>query len=370
MLNDKPTIVFDVDDTISTNFKRLSYDKCVPVTDVINKLNYLHDVLGYRIVLYTARGMVSCNGDIAKIIQKNKAILEKWLEQNNVHYDELRFGKPLGDMYVDDKAMNVDTFLKSEFCEVIGGGSGSKITRLGYLIKKDLKTEAECTMFKNWVDDNKHMCLYPKVVSYLYNYVYMYYVKGETLANQKITFGDLNAVCKTIERFGQESFNVFNLQHHIDSLMKNYGFDSDFDKIILYVFNELKANESEIKKYASYCHGDCILSNIVKENGQAYYFIDPRYERTSSTYLLDFAKLRMSLQGYEYIFGISEIKQDENIVEHLDWYLKDKQIFKYVVLFQLMHICRLYRYKNEFEKPVVKQMALEVKKEYEELLNS
>jgi len=33
-----------------------------------------------------------------------------WLEEHSVPYDQLIFGKPYGDVYVDDKAVNANDF--------------------------------------------------------------------------------------------------------------------------------------------------------------------------------------------------------------------------------------------------------------------
>ena len=87
--------VFDIDDTICNN-KNRDYENAIPYKEVIDKINYLY-ANGATIKLYTSRGMVSCNGDIEKIIAKNKDVLERWLEKNNVKYNELIFGKPLGE---------------------------------------------------------------------------------------------------------------------------------------------------------------------------------------------------------------------------------------------------------------------------------
>ena len=117
-------LVFDIDDTICNN-KNRDYENAIPFKDVIDKINKLHKQ-GAKITLYTSRGMVSCNGDLEKIIKKNKPILEKWLKKNKVEYDELIFGKPLGDMYVDDKAINVNDFINQDF-KILNGHSGYKV---------------------------------------------------------------------------------------------------------------------------------------------------------------------------------------------------------------------------------------------------
>ena len=129
------SFVFEIDDTICNTINR-DYENAMPYCDVIAKINKLHEE-GAKIKLYTSRGMVSCNGDLEKIIAKNKDVLERWLKKNNVQYDELIFGKPLGDMYIDDKAMNVREFLSQEFCS-LSGHSGYSVTRIGNIVKKEM----------------------------------------------------------------------------------------------------------------------------------------------------------------------------------------------------------------------------------------
>ena len=75
-------LVFDIDDTISVHTNR-DYVNAKPVQPVIDKLNRLHDE-GYYIKLFTGRGQVSCNGDLNLIIERNKDVLETWLEKHGV----------------------------------------------------------------------------------------------------------------------------------------------------------------------------------------------------------------------------------------------------------------------------------------------
>lgn len=61
---------------------------------------------GNKIVLYTARKMKTHSGSLGRI---NKDIVEETLYQlriNGIFYDEIYFGKPAADYYIDDKAIN------------------------------------------------------------------------------------------------------------------------------------------------------------------------------------------------------------------------------------------------------------------------
>ena len=111
------TIVFDLDDTICTpNLEfpdtKTRYGNALPIHSVIVRMNKLKKA-GYRIVIHTARRMVTHKGDIELIKQDVEQITIDWLEYYGVPYDELIFGKPYADTYyVDDKAMNLDDFYK------------------------------------------------------------------------------------------------------------------------------------------------------------------------------------------------------------------------------------------------------------------
>lgn len=109
------TLVFDLDDTIC--FPNL--DKADSNSRYMNaRPNYLMiDSLrlaknkGFRIVIYTARRMLTHNGDIEKIKEDVMTLTMEWLRLYSVPYDDLIFGKPYGVYYIDDKAMRPDEFM-------------------------------------------------------------------------------------------------------------------------------------------------------------------------------------------------------------------------------------------------------------------
>lgn len=362
---DKTKIVFDVDDTICSNIRKTGYENCIPDVEVIKKINYLHDVLGFTIVLHTARGMISCNGDIDKIIAKNKKVLEDWLKKYDVHYDELIFCKPIADLYVDDKALNISEFKTEKFGVLHGGGSNKPIYRLGKMVKKCLGSESDVSNFKDWVEDNLDSCKFPKVISYLYDSVYMEFIDGTNLVDC-CTMVDFIKVVGTILNFSKIRRHNFNIVPQIEILEKNYSDDTEVNAMIEACKKFIIKNQKTLNEHASYSHGDVILSNIIKGNDGELYFIDSRYFRDSSSYLLDFAKLRNSLSGYELEFGISK-SDNREFLSVLDTFLKAKGIYEIVVGLHLMYVLRLYRYKDDAGKQKVKNIAKGIIENHEEL---
>ena len=88
---------FDIDGTICT-ITDGKYNEAEPYQDRISQLNKLHEE-GNKIILFTARG-TSTGIDWKDI---TIAQLDKW----GVNYDELLFGIPEADFFVDDKATDL-----------------------------------------------------------------------------------------------------------------------------------------------------------------------------------------------------------------------------------------------------------------------
>lgn len=110
----KMDIVIDFDDTISfaKTFNSVSgYAEAKPNIELINTMRKL-SAQGYKFIIHTARGWISCNQNVEKAEQKYRKQMETWLEKYNVPYERIIFGKPFGMLYVDDKALRPDEFVE------------------------------------------------------------------------------------------------------------------------------------------------------------------------------------------------------------------------------------------------------------------
>jgi hypothetical protein len=128
----KKIVAFDLDDVLCTRlpqYESLGVDKYLYCTPLINNINIVNELFlnGYKIIIYTARGMSHFDGNIAEIEKILRPITEKFLSDNNVSYHQLVFGKIHYDVLVDDKAINSNDVLTSE--DVIRGLNGlTKVT--------------------------------------------------------------------------------------------------------------------------------------------------------------------------------------------------------------------------------------------------
>lgn len=92
----------DIDGVIAET-QETDYEHSKPVYLVINKINSLYEQ-GHTIKIFTARG--------SKTGMDWKELTEKQLAEWGVRYHELIFGKPFANVYIDDKALNVEDWLK------------------------------------------------------------------------------------------------------------------------------------------------------------------------------------------------------------------------------------------------------------------
>lgn len=94
--SNKKIYVFDIDGTLCRT-EGIAYENSIPIKEAIEAVNKLYDE-GNMVRIYTARSS-SPRDDWKEITEKS---LRDW----GVKYHSLHFGKPYGDIYIDDRALN------------------------------------------------------------------------------------------------------------------------------------------------------------------------------------------------------------------------------------------------------------------------
>lgn len=85
-------IVIDMDGTICTEMRQFSRCLAKPKTDAVEIINELYDA-GNTIIIYSARTWVEYEMTV------------DWLKRYGVKYHQLLMGKPIGDVWIDDRAI-------------------------------------------------------------------------------------------------------------------------------------------------------------------------------------------------------------------------------------------------------------------------
>jgi len=95
----------DIDETICISPEDRDYSKATPLMDRIDKINDLYDS-GNTIIYWTARGTGS--GIDWRSVTEGQFV--KW----GVKYHDLKFGKPIYDMFIDDKNISSNNYFREK----------------------------------------------------------------------------------------------------------------------------------------------------------------------------------------------------------------------------------------------------------------
>ncbi len=85
-------IIIDLDGTICTEEKTYSRSLAKPLPNAVGYINQLHDE-GNIIIIYSARSWMEFE------------MTSDWLKKNEIKYHQLVLGKPIGDIWIDDRAI-------------------------------------------------------------------------------------------------------------------------------------------------------------------------------------------------------------------------------------------------------------------------
>lgn len=96
-------ICFDLDNTLCYG---RPYENAQPIPGRAKLLKDLR-ADGHVVIIYTARFMSTCEYNVGKVIKSIGKMTLEQLDSWGFEYDEIYFGKPSADIYVDDKALHV-----------------------------------------------------------------------------------------------------------------------------------------------------------------------------------------------------------------------------------------------------------------------
>lgn len=97
-------ICIDLDGVISElKQSGQTYLDVAPVEGAIDKIKNLKEA-GHYIIINTARHMKTCGSNLGLINARITKMTLDWLEKYDIPYDEIYFGKPWAQIYIDDNA--------------------------------------------------------------------------------------------------------------------------------------------------------------------------------------------------------------------------------------------------------------------------
>jgi len=340
-MSHETTLVFDLDDTISFTTNR-DWENATPNQPLIQKINSLYDK-GWTIHIVTARGQLSCDGDVAKADSTYRAIIEAWLTKNQVKYHSLSFQKKLAAYYVDDKAMRPDEFVKDfSVADLSGGMSGAKVVFdrfSGTIMKTDKNTRSVVEWYKAAKEYGYHV---PEIKSVIGDTIKMEYINRDT--------DELNLSSAVILAASFRKNPPIYMSRTDQELMRKieaygircvYRLGADYNEAlgvdVPSLAKRISSTLSTSIGYETFSHGDYSLGNLMFKGGELY-MIDPISEsQLVSHWILDVAKLGASIltqcDEAKYVYF------RDNIVANLGYTpLQDKKKFDTLVMSQMLRM--------------------------------
>ena len=358
-------ICFDLDNTLVTYPKiKNDYTSVEPIIKNINFLKYLKK-MGNTIIIYTARKMKTHDGNIGKSLCEIGKITFETLCNFDIPFDEIYFGKPYADFYIDDLAVNCydnmekilgfynDTISTREYNDII-----ENTIQIFKKMSNDLS--GEIYYYNNIPSEIKDM--FPLLIDYddiSKKWYKVEKINGISFTNiflsELLTSDNLLNIMNSIKRIHNviidyDKININIYANYCDKLKDRYeNFDyscfPDSEQLYNELYSSLKNYEKNKLGKLSVIHGDAVMTNILINNFGKIKFIDMRGkigDRLSiyGDYLYDFGKLYQSLIGYDKILQckqISEVYEKTMIKTFEEYFIK---LFSYEALQNLKIITK------------------------------
>ena len=313
------TFVFDLDRT-------LIYDTNENPTAIKKNVDFCNGLfeIGHKIIIHTARGMLSHNNDVELIKETYEEKIKSILDSNEIKYTELIFGKPYADIYIDDKAINAFDDLNKK----AGFYSGVKYdTRFMHniidngdkIIKSGKGVENEIFYYKDMPKELSKF--FPKIYpSENENELIMEKIDGtsvsDLLLDLKLTKENISQI---LNSFKEIHDNLW-IQHNDDWLYKGkmlerFKENKNFYEKLGFTENEVLELAANVKvSNHSIIHGDSVFTNIFINKKIELKLIDPRGKNQNGFTIYgatcyDHAKMLQSLYGYDFIINEANIPE-------------------------------------------------------------
>lgn len=320
------------------------YSTCEPKARNVQLVQEL-SAAGHYIIIWTARRMRTHNSNVGAVIKDVGLITLQSLAKCDIPYDELHFGKPYADLYVDDLAVNalVDTEkelgwackeIDSAMRGMIAPRSFNNVVVVDETIIKSSKSKylsGEIYYYRSLPPSLLH--LFPKVmsieeaVSNDMSSICMERVKGVPLSHlvlaHALTPGRFLKFLCALEQLhlaGQVSMTEVStlgldiysnyaqkLKQRFAQYAEVYKRFPDSADIFSLLVSYLSDYESQRRGVLTkFIHGDPVFSNVLLTASNDTFFIDMRgrvgeVNTTSGDLLYDLGKVYQSLHGYDFI---------------------------------------------------------------------
>ena len=317
-------VCFDFDNTL-VSYPTIpgDYYSVEPIQRNINFLKLLHS-LGHTIIIYTARRMKTHGGNVGRVVADISRVTLDTLDKFDIPYDEIYFGKPYANFYIDDLAVNPSISMNQAIGVYDTEIAPRTFNKVDYNKDKVVKTtsnEGEIYWYQNIPRGCGYM--FPKVYDITDNQITMENIEG-------VSFSYLytNKQLKT-EQLINLTAQLRQLHEHETKVDKYPKVYADYNQKLrdryynnLELYNKYIHAESIFKKLDnllfyyddaifSVIHGDPVFTNVLQTE-QGLKFIDMKGKIDGELTIIgdtyyDLAKVYQSILGYDFILNDIEL---------------------------------------------------------------
>lgn len=341
----KLRVVFDLDNTLVTWPNAYKDYRTVKRIEHIAQFSAQLRSQGHEVVICTARNTVTCGHNVGKVLKNVGLITLESLRELGIEFDEIHFGKPYGDIYIDDKAFNAhdeSLFRKLGFYDFqptcgkdeFKTNRYNTITRFNrHVVRKSGPFLEGEMFFYNALSAVPEMTVhFPKFIQQESDTAFlMEYVNGTELSKlyyegllQPQALTHLLETVHSIHEFVFDDgsgvgpgdvFDHYMVKFKARAARKEHFPFSDFDL----VFSQIEAHLKDFLRHppplVHIIHGDPWFSNVMMYKGE-FKFFDMRGKFNEKLSVkghpvYDWAKLYQSILGLDAIIDYGETVDEE-----------------------------------------------------------
>lgn len=311
-------VCFDLDNTL-VSYPTIpgDYYSVEPIQRNIDFVKLLKS-LGHTIIIHTARRMKTHSGNVGAVISDISRVTLDTLDKFAIPYDELYFGKPYANFYVDDLSINPSISMNQGIGIYDTTTSPRSFNKVDYeddTVTKTTSNPGEIFWYKNMPRSLYY--LFPKVCNIEGNNITMEKINGVTFSylytNKMLKVEQLRELLSEIWNMHiAYQTEVGNETDYSQKLEERYSNNRDLYikyegsyKIYktLTTFNDIYSKNPE----TSVIHGDPVFTNVFQTK-TGLKLIDMKGKVGDELTLFgdmnyDYAKIYQSIIGYDFILN-------------------------------------------------------------------
>ena len=317
-------ICFDFDNTL-VSYPTIpgDYYSVEPIQRNINFLKLLHS-LGHTIIIYTARRMKTHGGNVGRVVADISRVTLDTLDKFDIPYDEIYFGKPYANFYIDDLAVNPSISMNQAIGVYDTEITPRTFNKVEYNQDKVIKTTSnpgEIYWYQNIPKKCEYM--FPKIYDITGNRIIMENIEGVSFSylytNKLLKVEQLTSLMIQLQMLHNYQTKVDKYPKvyadYVQKLRDRYNDNRELYNKYIHAESIFKKLDTLLYDYDgavySVIHGDPVFTNVLQIE-QGLKFIDMKGKIGDELTIIgdtyyDLSKVYQSILGYDFILNDIEL---------------------------------------------------------------